>query len=759
MRQNVLTTKGIQQSLYHFSAINRRDALNSINEYHDLFRQKIRNKEYDPQASIRILEEIVSKGLVPKTYTLNLALGVARTDPNTCLEIYYGYAPKHNIKPNASTLSAVLSSLVADGSANLLDKALSAFEFERARLSQEDQGSLAAVLIRGCGRGLYQNKGLDEVKCKQIISKAKDLYNFFGHGDKSGKVDKKSPPQPSRKQLKNAADIGNAMIYTLAQANMGMEAKQVFLQMLHADPPIQPNSFSCVGLIKTLVEIKEVDSALTIYQIIKSHKLEIRSWHLIYSRLVRGVISAGHSINLVKSLLNDMKLCGLKADQDLLRYLIVACGNLGEKSQALQFFEQIEKPTVKEYGSLLSVLAQYGQFSEVENLLKRMKQHHIAPNEVMFLSIMQGSDVLKAEQALKLLEKEGQTLTVPIAAAYMATLLKELREKEALAFFKDYLKSSNQMPDEGLYSLALQASSALGNTEEMYSLWEDAKMRGISSTLGMYKTIMSGYARAKMPVQCEEVYQRMIHHENLTPDLQVHNIRVHAYSNAGMLDDAMNVVKEATKEGFSVDQVTMRSLIKACEDSNMMISELLQEIQAIAAGNKDISVSDPEIAGLETTMRTPDKTVDKLELSKEIHSLESNYIIDLHQKGVAEAKATVLLWIGEMQQDFQHHKSQNKVLPDLTIITGVGKRSTVPGISVVREGIVGLLEEKELAFQTSERNPGRIIVRAKSLEQYFNKASKSRLKLAFTKYATLRYVMLPVALASFIVIPKLVSHL
>jgi hypothetical protein len=94
-------------------------------------------------------------------------------------------------------------------------------------------------------------------------------------------------------------------------------------------------------------------------------------------------------------------------------------------------------------------------------------------------------------------------------------------------------------------------------------------------------------------------------------------------------------------------------------------------------------------------------------------------------------------------------------LPELILITGTGRHSRQRGVSVVREAVAAVLDEKGIKYTEPAGNAGRVVIAPRDLEAFLMRHNTEQIWTSLSQHISFRYVVAPSLLASVLVLPKL----
>eukprot|EP00615_Pteridomonas_danica_P002294 CAMPEP_0114329232 /NCGR_PEP_ID=MMETSP0101-20121206/946_1 /TAXON_ID=38822 ORGANISM="Pteridomonas danica, Strain PT" /NCGR_SAMPLE_ID=MMETSP0101 /ASSEMBLY_ACC=CAM_ASM_000211 /LENGTH=507 /DNA_ID=CAMNT_0001458839 /DNA_START=261 /DNA_END=1784 /DNA_ORIENTATION=- len=296
-----------------------------------------------------------------------------------------------------------------------------------------------------------------------------------------------------------------------------------------------------------------------------------------------------------------------------------------------------------------------------------------------------------------------------------------------------------------------------------------------------YNILIDAYGRCHHLYRSLELYDEM-KHRGIKPDVITFNSLAKAYVKEKRLDDALALLREAGEQGITANYITFRTMCHAFGDSNSMIADLHEQERSLlntmakSSNHSNFnSDSNKQLSEYELLM----KNATSWNQSSEACSL----MLDLHILNISEAKAKVSVELeylhqfyredGENDDEKDKHKTlfsddddnddDNKIqkqesdvlLPDLILITGIGKNSLKKHKKgVMKLAMIDYLTSQGIVFHEAPSNPGRLIITSTHLKTYFEQYRIQHMHTSYSDYISLRYMILPSVLASVVILPK-----
>eukprot|EP00850_Spirogloea_muscicola_P023786 SM000388S14666 [mRNA] locus=s388:48646:53735:+ [translate_table: standard] len=288
-----------------------------------------------------------------------------------------------------------------------------------------------------------------------------------------------------------------------------------------------------------------------------------------------------------------------------------------------------------------------------------------APDEVTYSTLMKacGAAPLKVRKLMVEMEVLGMQLTQQIWNILLDSHGSTGDLPGALQVFKE-AREAGVIADVVAYTALIKACVRAGDEDHAFAIYNAMKERGVKANMVTFNTLL----------------------------------RLHRRCNLHEVQRALALYEEMRDAGYAPNDHLLRSLLKewaegalegkACGQSRAQSGSA----SAKAAPHWPLAQQDdgtPKFTGL-------------LLQRVACHARDgSPGVIDLHGLSKTEARTAVLSVLRLIKE--RHGKSK-PVLDDLVIITGVGKHSEVPGVSVVREAVLHVLQV-ELGLPVLASNP------------------------------------------------------
>jgi len=213
------------------------------------------------------------------------------------------------------------------------------------------------------------------------------------------------------------------------------------------------------------------------------------------------------------------------------------------------------------------------------------------------------------------------------------------------------MKESGLTPDVVTYTTLMKACVHVGDTDKAFSFFEQMKAEGVRPNVVTYNTLL----RAQRGGQFREVQRGLALYE------------------------------EMREAGYVPNDFLLQGLLKEWAEGGL---DKLNRIRWSSGHD----ITEPENSKDNDSERGISEFTEALLQKVAVHARGDNtqdLIIDLHGLSKAEARTAVLAVLRIIKE---RHSLEDPIKDDLVIITGVGRRSDIPGSPVIRDVVLQVLE-------------------------------------------------------------------
>lgn len=265
--------------------------------------------------------------------------------------------------------------------------------------------------------------------------------------------------------------------------------------------------------------------------------------------------------------------------------MIAGYGRIGDVESAVMVFDQMPVRDMVSWTAMISCYSRSGRFVDAIEAYKGMKVARVVPDEVAVASVLSACAHLGSLEFGKEVHlfaaEEGYCADVHIGSALIDMYAKcGCIEKSLLVFFK--------LPEKNLFcwNSMIEGLAAHGLAEEALCLFGRMEKEEIKPNGVTFVSVLSACTHAGLVEEGCRRFQRMKDDYLILPEVEHYGCIVDLLSRAGLLEEAMSLVKSMNVEPNSI---VWGALLGGCKLHGNM------EIGRIAA--KELMVLEPENSG------------------------------------------------------------------------------------------------------------------------------------------------------------------
>ncbi|CAM6128084.1 unnamed protein product [Calypogeia fissa] len=414
----------------------------------------------------------------------------------------------------------------------------------------------------------------------------------------------------------------------------------------------------------------------------------------------------------------DMEASGVVPNVMTWTALIGACANVGMVDQSFSLFNEMLfagcSPNEQTYNMLINACCKGSQYERAFQLFDEWKETgQISAYRESELS-ESNSDSGTSAAEMGELDLDQETSLSPTAVKIFRGVLPRLTPN--LVTYNILMKSciddptlakqimldmeaAGLKPDLTSWSTYIDVYGSKGDLNEAINLFNNMKEKGIIPDLVAYTSIIKASVNAGNANMAFE-YFRQLKEACLRPNKVTYYTLFRAQGSCQTLSKiqrSFSLYEEMRQAGFPPNDGILRVLlaqwaeivIEGCDNGERTARFSLKFQTEISAGFSEY---------LKIVLKRVGVHAQELES-------EPYLIIDLHGLSRGEARVAVLAVLRIIKE---RHKQGFGVNDDLVIITGVGKRSEVPGLPIIRQTVLHVLEQElrlPVKFGSSETRP------------------------------------------------------
>ncbi|PSS01124.1 Pentatricopeptide repeat-containing protein [Actinidia chinensis var. chinensis] len=227
-------------------------------------------------------------------------------------------------------------------------------------------------------------------------------------------------------------------------------------------------------------------------------------------------------------------------------------------------------PSVREYHSMISILAKMRKFDTAWTLIDEMRrgtlnktgQSLVTPQTllIMIRRYCAVHDVGKAINTFYAHKLFKFDMGMDEFHDFLSALCryKNVKDAEHLLFCNENVFPYNSKS----FNIILNGwCNIIGNPREAKRVWREMSERGIACDVISYSSIISCYSKFNNLHEVLKLFNRMKEH-GVAPDRKVYNAVIHALAKGKRVKDACNMLRAMEEKGIAPSAVTYNSLIK-----------------------------------------------------------------------------------------------------------------------------------------------------------------------------------------------------
>ncbi|KAG0598383.1 hypothetical protein M758_12G068300 [Ceratodon purpureus] len=351
----------------------------------------------------------------------------------------------------------------------------------------------------------------------------------------------------------------NVMVGAYAESGCGLEAYELYLQMLHEG--FEPDAIT-------------------------------------YLCILKASASAG-ALEWVKEVHRHIREAGFESDVRVGNALVHKYAKSGSVDDARLVFDRMEERDVITWNVMIGAYAESGRGVEAYHLYLQMKGEGFQPDAVTYLSILNACASAGSFEWVKEVHshafKDGLGSNVRVCSALVHMYAKSGNIDKARLVF-DRMKERNVIT----WNIMIGAYAESGRGVEAYDLYLQMKRKGNKPDAVTYVSILNACASAGAFEWVKEIHSHALS-EGLESDVRVGSALIHMYAKIGSIDDAQiifdrmkkrNIITwtaiigahaesghgvkayqlylQMKREGFQPDAITYASILNACASAGAL---------------------------------------------------------------------------------------------------------------------------------------------------------------------------------------------
>merc|ERR1719265_1340968 len=285
-------------------------------------------------------------------------------------------------------------------------------------------------------------------------------------------------------------------------------------------------AYNCV--LDVCVNCNQVEAAKEVFEEMKQNNhVDVIS----YNTLLKLYVGEGGSWAKVESLLEEMRLCGIKPNVATYNSLLGTALSSGDLKKAWQIVDLMESSGLGVDAYTCSILFKgfraEGQTMDaysVDRTLDLIRKYKVKVDEVLVNATLEAcvrlKDAKRLSGALNIFQATGWKIPAQCAMHTYGTLIKAYGESRQLnmawKLWREVTQEKRLAPSDQLYATMIDVLISNNRMEEGLNLFEEMKARcgenrGQNFSLA-YATIIRGFAQRKECQRALQCYQEMQEH-------------------------------------------------------------------------------------------------------------------------------------------------------------------------------------------------------------------------------------------------------
>lgn len=410
----------------------------------------------------------------------------------------------------------------------------------------------------------------------------------------------------------------------------------------------------------------------------------------------------------------------------------------------------------------LSRAGEKGKLLEFLEMLREGGLHYRTLNAEIYMSAIVAFCELRDTATAKLLYQEWKRARHRNDKSYMIqwitnvirALLDAGLHREAWEVFQDAEKGAFGDWDGKLnrrfYTLALRIAPVVGGTELMQETFDKFLKSGQDPDVMLYNSLLAGYAEKGEFDEANTIFLSL-KERGIEPDLPIFNTMINAAVKGNRPDSVAELIEDMKQRGMTLNSVTMRTILQDTSKFALPLQELLNEqLAPLHEGYIQRRGSSGSSSSSNSKESVEKEGEDHEELSG------NGIVIDLHGATVNEAYSL-------LSREFNRIREQSEkgleIPESLVVITGVGRRSFLPGHSVLRSAVREFLRAREVNWYHPQGNRGRYAIPKVAFVKYITRREAKDSRGRFLRSIAYRFIPVTSLLLLLLVMPDLQGHI
>ncbi|KAJ0470034.1 putative tetratricopeptide-like helical domain superfamily [Helianthus annuus] len=228
--------------------------------------------------------------------------------------------------------------------------------------------------------------------------------------------------------------------------------------------------------------------------------------------------------------------------------------------------EKVFAPNTRMYTTLMKGYMKAGRIKDTVRMLEAMRNQEDSsshPDHVSYTTVVSAlvnvGSMEKARQVLTEMTRSGVQANRITYNILLKGYCQQLQLDNARDTIKEMINAGIE-PDAVSYNTLIDGCILIDDCAGALAFFNEMRARGIAPTKISYTTLMKAFSVSGQPKLAHDVFSEMEKDPRVKVDLVAWNMLIEAYSRAGMLDPAKELVEKMKKKGVYPDVATYGSL-------------------------------------------------------------------------------------------------------------------------------------------------------------------------------------------------------
>ncbi|XP_015574459.1 pentatricopeptide repeat-containing protein At1g31920 [Ricinus communis] len=330
----------------------------------------------------------------------------------------------------------------------------------------------------------------------------------------------------------------------------------------------QPGSFEYNTMIKGYVSDFKMENALLLYY--EMLEKEVQSDNFTYPALIKACAWL-RAIDESMQIHGHIFKLGFEEDLYVQNSLINMYGKCGKIELSCDVFKQIEHKDIASWSSIIAAHSSLGLWSECVQFFEEMIQDRsYRPEESLLVSVLSACSHLGALDLGRCLHgvllRNFSELNVTVQTSLIDMYINCGCIEKGFCLFQRMSKKNHFS-----YSVMISGLAMHGRSMEALEVFSEMLDEGLQPDDVVYVGVLSACSRGGLVKEGLQFFNRMKFEHGIQPTIQHYSCMVDLMGRAGMLNEALEIIRSMP---IKPNDVIWRSLLSACKSHhNLNIGE------------------------------------------------------------------------------------------------------------------------------------------------------------------------------------------